>query len=164
MQVVSDLKSEDVLRKLQNYEIDVGITYIRDPLPADFHVAHLYMEKYVLLDGRQRRSFGRAGDVGGCCSAPPLPAGSSNAGPASSRRRVRRSRRDAFAPCGDRLGVIALRAGEDRVMGNGRAGRLASRFRSPPGMFAAPLTEPERAIPVGLVTLAREPAPSWPAP
>src|SRR6478752_5276260 len=49
VQVVSDLKSEDVLRKLQNYEIDAGITYIRDPLPGDFHVAHLYMEKYVLL-------------------------------------------------------------------------------------------------------------------
>jgi DNA-binding transcriptional LysR family regulator len=47
--VVSDLQSEDVLQQLQDYEIDAGITYVQEPLPGDFRVTPLYMEKYVLL-------------------------------------------------------------------------------------------------------------------
>ncbi|WP_449373547.1 LysR family transcriptional regulator [Arthrobacter psychrolactophilus] len=38
VQVISDLTSTEILRQLQAYEIDVGISYIPDRIPAGFQV------------------------------------------------------------------------------------------------------------------------------
>lgn len=157
VQVVSDLKSEDVLRKLQNYEIDVGITYIRDPLPADVHVAPLYMEKYVLLTAASGEALARPATWAAAAALPlclldPVMQG-------------RRSLDDAFAEAGVMPSPQVETDSVSSLFALVKTGSWATVvpaawlhvFGVPPGMFAAPLTEPERAVPVGLVTLAREP-------
>lgn len=47
--VLSDLRSDDVLRLLSDYEIDAGITYIDDGISDGVRVTPLYVESYVLL-------------------------------------------------------------------------------------------------------------------
>lgn len=157
VQVVSDLKSEDVLRKLQNYEIDVGITYIRDPLPDDFHVAHLYMEKYVLLTASSREAVAGPATWAAAAALPlclldPVMQG-------------RRQLDDAFIEAGVMPSPRVETDSVSSLFALVKTGPWATVvpaawlhvFGVPPGMDAMPLTEPERAVPIGLVTLAREP-------
>lgn len=155
--VVSDLKSEDVLRQLRNYEIDAGITYIQDPVPADFQVAHLYMEKYVLLTAAGEESvatsatWAAAGALPLCLLDPVM----------QGRRRLD----DVFAEVGVRPSPRVETDSVSSLFAQVKTGSWATVvpsawlhvFGVPPGMCALPLTEPERAVPVGLVTLAREP-------
>jgi DNA-binding transcriptional LysR family regulator len=157
VQVVSDLRSEDVLRKLQNYEIDVGITYIRDPLPGEFQVAHLYLEKYVLLTAAsseteaQSTTWAAAAALPLCLLDPVM----------QGRRRLD----DVFADVGlmpsPRVETDSVSALFALVKTGSWATVVPAAwlhvFGVPSGMYAMPLTEPERAVPVGLVTLAREP-------
>lgn len=157
VKIVSDLKSEDVLRQLRDYEIDAGITYIQDPIPDEFQVAHLYMEKYVLLTGAGEESVANSATWAAAAALPlclldPVMQG---------RRRLD----DVFAEVGV---VPSPRVETDSVsslFAQVKTGSWATVvpsgwlhvFGVPPGMCAMPLTEPERAVPVGLVTLAREP-------
>jgi DNA-binding transcriptional LysR family regulator len=157
VQVVSDLKSEDVLRKLQNYEIDAGITYIRDPIPDEFQVAHLYMEKYVLLmaagagTGAKSATWATAASLPLCLLDPVM----------QGRRRLD----DVFAEVGVMPSPRVETDSVSSLFAQVKTGSWATVvpsawlhvFGVPAGMCALPLTEPERAIPVGLVTLAREP-------
>lgn len=157
VQVVSDLKSGDVLRQLQAYEIDAGITYIQDPIPDDFQVIPLYQEKYVLLTsagtGMARpATWAAAADLPLCLLDPSM----------QGRRRLD----DVFAE----VGVVASpRIETDSVtslFAQVKTGSWATivpsawlhAFGVPANLRAVPLTEPERSVPVGLVTLAREPA------
>jgi DNA-binding transcriptional LysR family regulator len=155
--VVSDLKSEDVLRQLQNYEIDAGITYIRDPIPDDFQVAHLYMEKYVLLTAAGAGTAAKSATWAAAAALPlclldPVMQG---------RRRLD----DVFAEVGVMPSPRVETDSVSSLFAQVRTGSWATIvpsawlhvFGVPPGMCALPLTEPERAVPVGLVTLAREP-------
>ena len=157
VQVVSDLKSEDVLRKLQNYEIDVGITYIGDPLPDDFHVEHLYLEKYVLLTASSRGAVAEPATWAAAAALPlclldPVMQG---------RRRLD----DAFTEAGVLPSPRVETDSVSSLFALVKTGSWATVvpaawlhvFGVPPGMGAMPLMEPERAVPVGLVTLAREP-------
>ncbi|WP_210412378.1 LysR family transcriptional regulator [Pseudarthrobacter sp. NIBRBAC000502772] len=155
--VVSDLKSEDVLRQLQNYEIDAGITYIQDPIPEDFQVAHLYMEKYVLLTAAgagtvaQSATWAAAAALPLCLLDPVM----------QGRRRLD----DVFAEVGVMPSPRVETDSVSSLFAQVKTGSWATIvpsawlhvFGVPAGMRAMPLTEPERAVPVGLVTLAREP-------
>lgn len=157
VQVVSDLKSEDVLRRLQNYEIDAGITYIRDSIPGEFQVAHLYMEKYVLLmaadmrTGVESATWAAAAALPLCLLDPVM----------QGRRRLD----DVFAEVGvmpsPRVETDSVSSLFAQVTTGSWATVVPSAwlhvFGVPAGMCALPLVEPERAIPVGLVTLASEP-------
>lgn len=157
VQVVSDLKSEDVLRKVQNYEIDAGITYIRDPIPDEFQVAHLYMEKYVLLTaasagtGAKSATWAAAAALPLCLLDPVM----------QGRRRLD----DVFAEVGVMPSPRVETDSVSSLFAQVKTGSWATVvpsawlhvFGVPAGMCAMPLTEPERATPVGLVTLAREP-------
>ena len=157
VQVVSDLKSEDVLRKVQNYEIDAGITYIRDPVPDEFQAAHLYMEKYVLLTaagagaGAKSATWAAAAALPLCLLDPVM----------QGRRRLD----DVFAEVGVMVSPRVETDSVSSLFAQVKTGSWATVvpsawlhvFGVPAGMCAMPLTEPERATPVGLVTLAREP-------
>lgn len=157
VQVVSDLRSEDVLRKLQNYEIDAGITYVQDPLPDEFQVARLYLEKYVLLTAggagtRTQPATWAAAAALPLCLLDPVMQG---------RRRLD----DVFAEVGVMPSPEVETDSVSSLFALVKTGSWATVLPSawlhvfgvPAGMTAAPLTEPERATPVGLVTLAREP-------
>lgn len=158
VQVVSDLKSEDVLRQLQNYEIDAGITFIQDPIPDDFRVVPLYLEKYVLLTA--------AGDETAATSATWAAAAALPLCLLDPSMQGRRRLDDVFAEVGvmpsPRLETDSVASLFAQVKTGSWATIVPSAwlhvFGVPAGMRAMPLTEPERAVPVGLVTLAREPA------
>ncbi|WTD06831.1 hypothetical protein OH717_31800 [Streptomyces albidoflavus] len=49
VEVVTDLRSQDILRQLRNFEIDAGITCLRPGLPENVATLPLYQERYVLL-------------------------------------------------------------------------------------------------------------------
>lgn len=157
VRVVSDLKSEDVLRQLRNYEIDAGITYSQDPIPDGFQVTHLYMEKYVLLTAAgagtvpAQATWAAAAALPLCLLDPVM----------QGRRRLD----DVF----EEVGVVpSPRVETDSVsslFAQAKTGSWATIvpsawlhvFGVPAGMRALPLTEPEYAVPVGLLTLSREP-------
>jgi DNA-binding transcriptional LysR family regulator len=154
---VSDLKSEDVLLQLQNYEIDAGITYIQDSIPEDFQVAHLYMEKYVLLTAAGAGTAAKSATWAAAAALPlclldPVMQG---------RRRLD----DVFAEVGVMPSARVETDSVSSLFAQVKTGSWATVvpsawlhvFGVPAGMYAMPLTEPERAVPVGLVTLAREP-------
>lgn len=46
---VLSLSSEDIIRRLDNFEIDLGLTYLEDPRLRGFSTLPLYRERYVLL-------------------------------------------------------------------------------------------------------------------
>ncbi|MCZ0982108.1 LysR family transcriptional regulator [Streptomyces diastatochromogenes] len=51
VEVATDLRAEDVLRQLRDFEIDAGVTYLHNGLPENFRAVPLYEERYVLLTG-----------------------------------------------------------------------------------------------------------------
>jgi DNA-binding transcriptional LysR family regulator len=158
VRVVSDLTSEDVLRQLENYELDAGITYIQGPAPDGFRMARLYLEKYVLLTsadaapGASHATWASAAELPLCLLDPVM----------QGRRRLD----DAFTEAGVTPSPRVETDSVASLFAQVRTGSWATVvptawlhiFGVPDGMYAAPLTEPERAVPLGLVTLAREPA------
>ncbi|MFB7507913.1 LysR family transcriptional regulator, partial [Streptomyces broussonetiae] len=52
VEVSADMQSVDILRQVRNFELDAGVTYLREDLadrPERFHTVPLYQERYVLL-------------------------------------------------------------------------------------------------------------------
>jgi len=48
-QIVQSLSNEEIIRGLDNFDLDVGITYLEDQNLGRFRVLPLYRERYVLL-------------------------------------------------------------------------------------------------------------------
>lgn len=48
-QLVLSLSSEEIMRRLDDFELDVGLTYLEDQRLNGFHVQPLYRERYMLL-------------------------------------------------------------------------------------------------------------------
>ncbi len=48
-QLVSSLSSEEIVRRLDNFDLDLGLTYLEDEPLEGFRVWPLYRERYVLL-------------------------------------------------------------------------------------------------------------------
>jgi len=48
-QSVRSLSNEEIIRQIENYELDVGITYLEDQKLDRFRVLPLYRERYVLV-------------------------------------------------------------------------------------------------------------------
>ncbi len=60
---VHSLSSDAILRQLDEYELDLGLTYLDDRVQAGFNVLPLYTERYILLspdEGRGRFDTGAA--------------------------------------------------------------------------------------------------------
>ncbi|MEV5551811.1 LysR family transcriptional regulator [Streptomyces sp. NPDC052309] len=158
VEVKADLQSEDILRQLQRFEIDAGVTYVHKDLPEGFQAVPLYEERYVLLttaaDGLARpatATWAEAARLPLCLLTEAM--------------QGRRVLDEVFAE----VGVLpSPRVETDSVaalFAHVRTGRWASVvprtwlhvFGVPHGMRAVPLTEPARTVPVGLVTTTREP-------
>ncbi|MDQ0092852.1 LysR family transcriptional regulator [Paeniglutamicibacter psychrophenolicus] len=158
VQVVSDLTSQDVLGKLRSFEIDAGITYIQDPVPEEFRVLPLYLERHVLLTSRgamtaSSATWAQAAALPLCLLAPSM----------QGRRRLD----GVFAEVG---AVPAPRLETDSVaslFAHVQTGSWSTivpaawlhLFGVSANLQAVPLVSPRRSVPVGLVTLARDPAP-----
>ena len=156
--VVSDLKNDEVLARLAAYEIDAGITYIQDPVPERFRVIPLYLERHVLLvDAAQQAgssvSWKQAASLPLCLLAPHL----------QGRQRIDAVFSEAGVKPEPRLETDSVAS----LFAHVKTGFWATIlpvawlhvFGVPDGLRVVPLVEPQRALPVGLVTLAAQPAP-----
>ncbi|MFF2650798.1 LysR family transcriptional regulator [Streptomyces sp. NPDC058045] len=158
VEVLADLQSVDILRQLRNFEIDAALTYVHEQLPDGFQGVPLYQERYVLLtaagDGRARQptaTWEEASRLPLCLLT----------GAMQGRRVL-----DAvFAELGLEPAPRVETDSVGALFAHVRTGQWASIvarawlhvFGVPPGMRAVPLVEPARAVPVGLVTVSRDP-------
>jgi DNA-binding transcriptional LysR family regulator len=159
IQVISDLRAEDLLGRLNNFELDAGITYRDDAVTANFRCIPLYEERYVLLT---RETSGPASGTSGVTWA------EASRLPLCMLSAVMQGRRVLDAVFAE-LGVQAQPQVETdsvaSLYAHVRTGRWASIvphawlhvFGMPQGMRAVPLVEPTRTASIGLVVTAREP-------
>ncbi|MGO4435363.1 LysR family transcriptional regulator, partial [Paenarthrobacter sp. RAF9] len=156
--VASDLRSEDVLRLLADFEIDAGITYVGGPVPDGFRVTRLYFEKHVLLTADERGAFG--GSTVGWSDAAGLPLCLLDRS-MQGRRQVDDALRDVGLTAAPRLETDSVAL----LLAQMKAGQWSTIvpaawlhvFELPRGVRALRLVGPERQAEVGLVTLSREP-------
>ncbi|MDQ0994622.1 LysR family transcriptional regulator [Streptomyces sp. V3I7] len=158
--VTANLRSEEILRQLQNFELDAGITYLPETLPDGFLAVPLYEERYVLLtnigDGLARQATATWTEA----SRLPLCL-------LTSTMQGRRVLDEIFGEAGLRPSPRVETDSVASLFSHVRTGRWASIvphawlhvFGVPDGMRAVPLVEPTRTMPIGLVTTAREPGP-----
>ncbi|MBO1416069.1 LysR family transcriptional regulator [Streptomyces sp. FH025] len=178
VELSTDLRSDELLRQVRNFEVDAGITYLPGPEADDLRAVPLYEERYVLLTGL----------LTGLPTGPPtgLPTGPPTGPPEEQARHPHATWTEA-----SRLPLCLLHAGmqgrrvlDEVFAGLGlaptprvetdsvaslfahvRTGQWASVvpyawlhvFGVPPGMRAVPLVEPVHSAPIGLVVAAREP-------
>ena len=78
-QLVLSLSTEDIMRRLDTFELDVGMTYLEDQRLNGFHVQPLYQEHYMLLardraalDGKTEISWKDAAELPMCLLTPPM--------------------------------------------------------------------------------------------
>lgn len=156
--IASDLRSGDVLRRLADYEIDVGITYVGEPVPDGFQVTGLYFEKYALLTAEVHGSF--SGTSIGWSDAAALPLCLLDRS-MQGRREVDDALRELGLTAAPRLETDSVAS----LLAQMTAGPWATIvpaawlhvFPVPRGLRALRLVGPERRAPIGLVTLVRAP-------
>ncbi|MEV6116358.1 LysR family transcriptional regulator [Streptomyces sp. NPDC052109] len=158
VEVTADMQSVDILRQLQNFELDAGVTYLREDISDQFHTVPLYQERYVLLltaaDGLARRTTATWAEA----SRLPLCL-------LTGSMQGRRVLDELFAQAGTQPSPRLETDSVAALFAHVRTGRWASVvphawlhvFGVPHGMRAVPLVEPAAAVPVGLVIAAREP-------
>ncbi|SEE03173.1 DNA-binding transcriptional regulator, LysR family [Streptomyces misionensis] len=158
VEVMADLRSEEILRQLQNFELDAGITYLHKDLSKNFRAVPLYEERYVLLtttvDGLTDPTTATWTDA----SRLPLCL-------LTGSMQGRQVLDELFAEAGLRPSPRVETDSVAALFAHVRTGQWASIvphtwlhvFGVPHGMRAVPLTEPARTVPVGLVVTTREP-------
>lgn len=72
-QLVLSLSTEEIMRRLDDFELDVGLTYLEDQRLNGFHVQPLYRERYMLLarsgsmpEGKEEVSWEEASELPLC--------------------------------------------------------------------------------------------------
>jgi DNA-binding transcriptional LysR family regulator len=72
-QLVTSESSEDIIRRLDDFDLDLGLTYLEDQRLAGFRTCPLYTERYVLLarsaesvDGRTEMTWAEAAELPLC--------------------------------------------------------------------------------------------------
>ncbi|MEU2234868.1 LysR family transcriptional regulator [Streptomyces vietnamensis] len=158
VEVAADLRSEDVLRQLRNFEIDAGVTYLHKGLADHFQAVPLYEERYVLLTGTADALPQRASATWEEASRLPLCL-------LTGTMQGRQVLDEVFAEVGVRPSPRVETDSVASLFAHVRTGRWASIvphtwlhvFGVPHGMRAVPMAEPARSVPVGLVTVVREP-------
>ncbi|MYR43820.1 LysR family transcriptional regulator [Streptomyces sp. SID5910] len=158
VEVMADLQSVDILRQVQNFEIDAGITYLHGDLPEGVRTVPLYDERHVLLTTAAESTAQGPAVTWADASRLPL---CLLTGTMLGRRTVD----GIFAEAGLRPSPRVETDSVGTLFAHVRTGQWASVvphawlhvFGVPQGMRAVPLIEPARTIPVGLVTSAREP-------
>ncbi|MFF9011770.1 LysR family transcriptional regulator [Streptomyces sp. NPDC014870] len=158
VEVLADLRSEEILRRLRDFEIDAGLLYLDGQLPEGFSALPLYEERYVLLTGVADRTARGATATWAEASRLPLCL-------LSGAMQGRRVLDEVFEEAGVRPSPRVETDSVGALFSHVRTGRWASVvphtwlhvFGVPHGMRAVPLVGPERTVPVGLVVHAREP-------
>ena len=158
VQVMSGLRSDDLLAQLLNFEIDAGVTYHDEHVSDNFHVVPLYREKYVLLTGNVHEVSGHTTATWEEVAALPLCL-------LTTAMQGRRVIDNVFAEARAHPVPLIETDSVASLIAHVRMGRWASVipcawlhvFGVPQGMRAMPLVDPVRAEPIGLVTLASQP-------
>jgi DNA-binding transcriptional LysR family regulator len=158
IQVASDLRAEDILSRLNNFELDAGITYIDDAVAANFRFVPLYEERYVLLTSQTPVRTSASGVTWAEAARLPLCM-------LSAVMRGRRVLDAVFAEVGAQAEPQVETDSVASLYAHVRTGRWASIIPStwlhvfgiPQGMWVLPLVEPIRTARIGLVVTAREP-------
>ncbi|RVU17660.1 LysR family transcriptional regulator [Streptomyces antnestii] len=158
VEVMADLQSTDILRLLQNFEIDAGITYLHEELSENFLTVPLYRERHVLLITSADDLAHRTTATWAEASRLPLCL-------LNRSMQGRRVLDELFAEAGARPAPRVETDSVAALFAHVRTGRWASIvphtwlhvFGVPHGMRAVPLVDPARTVPVGLVVTAREP-------
>jgi DNA-binding transcriptional LysR family regulator len=160
VEVLADLRSEEILRQLRNFEIDAGITYLTEDVSGNLRTVPLYEERYVLLtsvaDGLARRptaTWAEASRLPLCLLTRSM--------------QGRRVLDEVFAGAGLQPVPRVETDSVASLFAHVRTGQWASIvpyawlhvFGVPHGMRAVPLVEPVHTVPIGLVVTAREPCP-----
>lgn len=161
VELSTDLRSEELLRLVRNFEIDAGITYLPGPGHDDLRALPLYEERYVLLTGltgpaeepaqQPRATWAEASRLPLCLLHPGM--------------QGRRVLDEVFAGLGLEPAPRVETDSVASLFAHVRTGHWASVvpyawlhvFGVPHGMRAVPLTEPVHSAPVALVIAAREP-------
>ncbi|MFF0427132.1 MULTISPECIES: LysR family transcriptional regulator [unclassified Streptomyces] len=158
VEVATDLRAEDVLRQLRDFEIDAGVTYLHNGLPENFRAVPLYEERYVLLTGAADAPAHRTTATWAEASRLPLCL-------LTGTMQGRQVLDGLFAEAGVRPSPRVETDSVAALFAHVRTGRWAGIvphawlhvFGVPHGMRAVPMAEPARSVPVGLVTVVREP-------
>lgn len=158
--VVLSMTSDQILKSIDNLEVDCGITYLDEAVRARFSGVPLYEERYSLLVApggplrdRDEVTWAEAGALPLCLLTPDM----------QHRRIVERHLRQAGATVAPRIESNSLIVLHTHV----RTGRFASimpaRFAESMDqtglMQAIPITEPAVANTIGLVSARRDPLP-----
>ncbi|MFH8840440.1 LysR family transcriptional regulator [Streptomyces sp. NPDC017868] len=158
VEVATDLRAEDVLRQLRDFEIDAGVTYLHNGLPENFRAVPLYEERYVLLTGAADAPAHRTTATWAEASRLPLCL-------LTGTMQGRQVLDGLFAEAGVRPSPRVETDSVAALFAHVRTGRWAGIvphawlhvFGVPHGMRAVPMAEPARSVAVGLVTVVREP-------
>lgn len=155
---VEALSSRDIARRLADFEIDAGLTYLDDEVPPGCRQTTLYRERYVLLAPRDSPVTAHRDVSWAQAAALPLCALT----PEMRNRRIINAHMAAaavdFAPVieADTVGAIYAH------LTSGGFATIASHawlhaFGVPDGMAVRPMTDNRDGPTVGVITLAREP-------
>ncbi|MFG2916182.1 LysR family transcriptional regulator [Kitasatospora sp. NPDC048298] len=158
VELSTDLRSDELLRLVRNFEIDAGVTYLPGPGHEDLRALPLYEERYVLLTGaadelaqHPRVTWAQAARLPLCLLHPGM--------------QGRRVLDEVFAGLGLEPTPRVETDSVASLFAHVRTGHWASVvpyawlhvFGVPHGMRAVPLAEPAHSAPIGLVIAAREP-------
>ncbi len=155
---VMSLSSEEILRGLEDYSVDVGITYLDNESVAGLLTTPLYSERYCLFLPDGHPLAGRTSVTWKEASALPLGLLTPNM---QNRRIIDRAFRTADCkpdPALETNSVINL-CSNVRLMGLASImpHYILDILGNDPGLKAVPLLEPEVSHSVGLVTVDRDP-------
>ncbi|TWF77786.1 DNA-binding transcriptional LysR family regulator [Pseudonocardia hierapolitana] len=155
---IEALSSREIARRLADFELDVGVTYLDDESAASMRVAQLYRERFLLLmPADDPLSHER---VVGWAAAAELPLCA-----LTQDMRNRRILDAAMATAGARLAPVMETDNVGALYAHIATGGLSSivshawvhAFGVPAGSCVRPLADPNPNPPVGLVALPREP-------
>lgn len=143
---------------MRDFEIDAGITYVHEGLGEQYRTVPLYEERYVLLTAAADAPAHRTAATWAEAARLPLCL-------LTEAMQGRRVLDELFTEAGVRPSPRVETDSVAALFAHVRTGRWASVvphtwlhvFGVPHGMRAVPLVEPARTVPVGLVTVAREP-------
>ncbi|MFD8750241.1 LysR family transcriptional regulator [Kitasatospora sp. NPDC059577] len=158
VELSTDLRSEELLRQVRDFEIDAGITYLPGPGADDVRTLPLYEERYVLLTGLADELARHPGATWTEASRLPLCL-------LHSGMQGRRVLDEVFAGLGLEPTPRVETDSVASLFAHVRTGHWASVvpyawlhvFGVPHGMQAVPLVEPVHSASIGLVIAAREP-------
>ena len=105
-QIIRSLSNQEIIRQIENYELDIGITYLEDQKLDRFRVLPLYRERYVLVarDAAGLKDM-ELHFLGGCSRVAAMPADAQHAEQTYHRRGVPACKRESLCGRRDGFGV-----------------------------------------------------------